>query len=110
MAKLTKAAGSATKTAVKTTSNVGKSLCFVAGTLVETQDGHIPIENVKAGDYVYAENPETGEKWIYVNIVDTKTQIFMQFFLKHLQTVEESYNRYCYESFFCCTRILYIQI
>ncbi|NLM35487.1 MAG: hypothetical protein GX206_08620 [Clostridiales bacterium] len=110
VAKLTKAAGSATKTAVKTTSNVGKSLCFVAGTLVETQDGHIPIENVKAGDYVYAENPETGEKWIYVNIVDTKTQIFMQFFLKHLQTVEESYNRYCYESFFCCTRILYIQI
>ncbi|MBM7687297.1 hypothetical protein, partial [Defluviitalea raffinosedens] len=31
--------------------------------------------------------------WIYVNIVDTKTQIFMQFFLKHLQAVEESYNR-----------------
>lgn len=27
--------------------------------------------------------------WIYVNIVDTKTQIFMQFFLKHLQAVEE---------------------
>ena len=48
--------------------------------------------------------------WIYVNIVDTKTQIFMQFFLKHLQAVEESYNRYCYEAFFCCTRILYIQI
>lgn len=50
------------------------------------------------------------QKWIYVNIVDTKTQIFMQFFLKHLQAVEESYNRYCYEAFFCCTRILYIQI
>ena len=29
------------------------------------------------------------EIWIYVNIVDTKTQIFMQFFLKHLQAVEE---------------------
>ncbi len=62
VAKLAKAAGSAIKTAAKSTVKIGKSLCFVAGTLVETQGGHVPIENIKAGDYVYAENPETGEK------------------------------------------------
>ena len=73
---------------------------------------------VKKGDVLLVINGEEyelqkkslEESWIYVNIVDTKTQIFMQFFLKHLQAVEESYNRYCYEAFFCCTRILYIQI
>ena len=32
--------------------------CFVAGTLVCTVDGEVPIE---VGDYVLAENPETGE-------------------------------------------------
>ncbi|WP_092559055.1 polymorphic toxin-type HINT domain-containing protein [Anaeromicropila populeti] len=36
--------------------------CFVAGTLVLTEDGQKPIEEVKAGDIVQSENPETGEK------------------------------------------------
>ena len=36
--------------------------CFVEGTLVLAEDGHRPIEEIKVGDYVYAENPETGEK------------------------------------------------
>jgi hypothetical protein len=39
-----------------------KSVCFVEGTLVETVDGHVPIEEVQAGDYVYAQDPETKEK------------------------------------------------
>ena len=39
-----------------------KKGCFVAGTVVLTEDGNIPIEEVEEGDYVYAENPETGEK------------------------------------------------
>ena len=26
------------------------------------EDGNVPIEEVEEGDYVYAENPETGEK------------------------------------------------
>ena len=37
------------------------SVCFVAGTLVKTAEGDIPIENIQVGDYVYAHNPETGE-------------------------------------------------
>ena len=35
--------------------------CFVAGTLVCTVDGEVPIEEIEVGDYVLAENPETGE-------------------------------------------------
>ena len=35
--------------------------CFVAGTLVETEDGQKPIEEIQAGDKVLSENPETGE-------------------------------------------------
>ena len=63
VAKLAKSMGSAVKSAVKTVAKrAPKSLCFVAGTLVETLDGHKPIETVKVGDYVYAEDPETGEK------------------------------------------------
>ena len=36
--------------------------CFVAGTLVKTADGEKNIEEVQEGDYVLAENPETGEQ------------------------------------------------
>ena len=36
--------------------------CFVAGTAVLTSEGLKAIENLKAGDMVWAENPETGEK------------------------------------------------
>ena len=39
----------------------GGNVCFVAGTLVLTDDGQIPIEDIEVGDYVYAIDPETGE-------------------------------------------------
>ena len=39
-----------------------KKGCFVAGTVVLMEDGNVPIEEVEEGDYVYAANPETGEK------------------------------------------------
>ncbi len=35
--------------------------CFVAGTLVETEYGLRPIEEIELGDRVLARNPETGE-------------------------------------------------
>ena len=37
------------------------SKCFVEGTLVVTEDGDKPIEEIKAGDPVYSTDPETGE-------------------------------------------------
>ena len=36
--------------------------CFVAGTLVETEDGLRPIENIAVGDLVLARDEETGEE------------------------------------------------
>lgn len=37
-------------------------VCFVAGTPVSAACGYIAIEEIKVGDMVWAENPETGEK------------------------------------------------
>ena len=39
----------------------GGKCCFVAGTLVATEDGLRPIEEIKLGDRVLARHPETGE-------------------------------------------------
>lgn len=35
--------------------------CFVAGTLILTNDGFVPIETLQAGDIVLAHDPDTGE-------------------------------------------------
>jgi hypothetical protein len=43
------------------TSSTGSG-CFTAGTLIPTEYGQSPIEEIKIGDYVWSENPETGEK------------------------------------------------
>ena len=39
----------------------GFNCCFVAGTFVSVNDGLKPIEDIEAGDYVWSENPATGE-------------------------------------------------
>gem|GEM_PF-2449333 len=36
--------------------------CFTAGKLIPTEYGQRPIEEIKIGDYVWSENPQTGEK------------------------------------------------
>ena len=35
--------------------------CFIAGTLVAVQDGHVPIEEIQVGDYVWAWDEDTGD-------------------------------------------------
>ena len=37
-------------------------VCFVAGTPISTENGLVPIEQIVAGQLVWAEDPETGEK------------------------------------------------
>ena len=37
------------------------SVCFVAGTMIKTDEGNIPIEEIQIGDEVFAHNPQTGE-------------------------------------------------
>jgi len=39
-----------------------RAACFVSGTKIMTANGHVPIECIQAGDYVYSENVGTGEK------------------------------------------------
>lgn len=39
-----------------------KAACFTAGTKIYTEKGFKNIEKIKAGDYVWSENPETKEK------------------------------------------------
>ena len=45
----------------KGVTNIMGGACFVAGTLIETNGGSIPIEEIDVGSQVYAHNPETGE-------------------------------------------------
>ncbi|MEP3889928.1 MAG: RHS repeat-associated core domain-containing protein, partial [Hellea sp.] len=64
VAKLGKLANTARKAKIqsknKTTSKVGTTCCFVAGTLVETELGLRPIEKIKVGDLVLSKDEETG--------------------------------------------------
>lgn len=39
-----------------------RAICFTAGTPVLTANGYVAIETIKAGDMVWSENVETGEK------------------------------------------------
>ena len=54
----------------------GISYCFVAGTLVTTEDGQKPIEKIEVGDKVLSEDETTGEVAVktvtetYVNETD----------------------------------------
>ena len=61
-AKVSKAKKS-TRVVKKQTKSVSKrAACFTAGTKIHTKDGFKAIETIKAGDYVWSENPETHEK------------------------------------------------
>ena len=39
----------------------GGNVCSVAGTMIASATGQVPIEEIKAGDWVWATNPDTGE-------------------------------------------------
>jgi RHS repeat-associated protein len=52
------------------TGGMTSSHCFVAGTLVETIDGPIPIEQIEEGEFVLSEDPETGDV-TYKRVLET---------------------------------------
>ena len=64
-------------------SNTIPSACFVAGTLVQGEDGAVPIEDIKAGDLVWAWDEETGNVALkrvaetYINQSDELIHIFV---------------------------------
>ena len=55
------------------------SQCFTGDTLVSTEDGLRPIEEIQAGDCVWSENTETGEKELKkvlaVSVTETDTLV-----------------------------------
>lgn len=59
------------------------SKCFIAGTLVYSDDGAIPIEQIKTGDYVWAWDEDSGDVALkqvvetYINETDELTHIFV---------------------------------
>ncbi|MBS6507543.1 MAG: hypothetical protein KH369_05040 [Paraclostridium bifermentans] len=59
------------------------SMCFTGDTLVSTKDGDKPIKDIKVGDEVYSENPETGEKGlkkvkrVFVNESDKLVHVYV---------------------------------
>ena len=46
----------------KSREKIGKNVCFTAGTKIHTEKGFKNIEKIRAGDFVWSENPETKEK------------------------------------------------
>ena len=64
-------------------SSFSPGVCFVAGTLVATEDGSSPIENITVGDKVWAWNEETGEVALkpvvetYVNKANELIHVFV---------------------------------
>ena len=44
------------------TGGIASKHCFMAGTLIHTEDGLVPIEEIKPDQLVWAEDPATGER------------------------------------------------
>ena len=44
------------------TGGITSNHCFIAGTLIHTEDGLVPIEEIKPDQMVWAEDPATGER------------------------------------------------
>jgi hypothetical protein len=61
----------------------GGNVCFVAGTLVKTEDGETPIEEISAGDLVWAWDEATGDVALkevietYVNETNELVHLFV---------------------------------
>jgi len=64
--------------------DVVNNACFVEGTQIETIDGKKNIEDIEEGDYVLAEDPETGEQEYkpvvrtFINEKDVLMHIFVE--------------------------------
>jgi len=70
----------------------GSTACFVAGTLVETDKGLKPIEQLKSGDFVWSRNDSNFE-YNYQAIIGTKrteNQIIHKIVIKNDENIEDT--------------------
>lgn len=80
----------------------GSGRCFVAGTLVNTSNGYIPIESIKVGDLVLSENPfgkleyKSVEK-IYQNSSTPKRKM-IRFVLNNCEIKSTEHHEYRFEN------------
>ena len=72
----------------------GKALCFVSGTLILTEEGLVPIEKLREGDYVYAEDINTGEQELkeIIQIYENQTQEVVCLKLKGEEIITTPYH------------------
>ena len=58
------------------------NICFTGDTLIYTSEGTKPIEDIKVGDEVYSEDPESGEKGlkkvtrVFINETDVLVKVY----------------------------------
>ena len=71
------------------TGGMNSNVCFVAGTSVLTSSGYVAIEDITAGDKVWSENPETGEKELKEVV-----QTFLFFKMVNMQLLRRYSMRY----------------
>jgi hypothetical protein len=69
-----------------TQENWNSRACFTGDTLISTEDGLRAIQDIKVGDQVYSENPETGETGLkrVVKVLENEVNV-----LVHIQVGEE---------------------
>lgn len=73
--------------------------CFVEGTLIAVSNGYKSIEKIEVGDYVWAENPKTGElslKKVVNTYVRTKTELVVIYVGSEVIETTEEHPFYVY--------------
>ena len=71
------------RTSNQSTQYAGEAACFIAGTLIRTDNGSVPIEQIAVGDLVWAWDEETGKEALkpvvetYVNESEILIHIFV---------------------------------
>lgn len=74
---------STARTSNQSTQYAGESACFIAGTLIRTDNGSVPIEQIAVGDLVWAWDEDTGQIELkpvvetYINEADELIHIFV---------------------------------
>ena len=77
---------------LKAKCKITKKGCFVEGTLVLTEDGLVEIDEIEVGDFIWSEDPETGDitlKEVEATFINkTDTLVFINVDEETIKTTE----------------------